>query len=347
MSDVSRGPGWWLASNGKWYPPESHPAVRTPEPPNQSPLAVPEIPPAGGGRPVPQAPSDQGPGRSWRWGPTAPVGHSSRWPPRRVAPSPARPGTTGTAYWRQLTTLLVVLVVVALAGGAAFLAVAGNTNGNSPKAGPDPTTSIASPTVTATSISLQESDLRRSLSDQTQLGSVVSSHNQPGPCTPLSSEPWLADVVSPEYSGSQTGLFASSDVVIMPLAVDARRAVAAISAPSYGPDCAKPRDDAVLQQSDAAVSQQADCDLELTGSTISALPEGVAGPGTSGWHYVADVVCTLTNTAGLSYTDVINEAVGPVVIQGTFRSLNSPVPASLEQDAIKAMAGRARARFAD
>ena len=25
MSDVSRGPGWWLAANEKWYPPERHP----------------------------------------------------------------------------------------------------------------------------------------------------------------------------------------------------------------------------------------------------------------------------------------------------------------------------------
>ena len=27
MSDVSQGPGWWLASDGKWYPPEQHPEV--------------------------------------------------------------------------------------------------------------------------------------------------------------------------------------------------------------------------------------------------------------------------------------------------------------------------------
>ena len=206
MSHGGRAGGWRQTASGT-------PAESAPRGPN---ARAPEPEPPGGARDPSRrrratgspGPVRPGPGRSWRWGPTAPVGHSSRWPPRRVAPSPARPGTTGTAYWRQLTTLLVVLVVVALAGGAAFLAVAGNTNGNSPKAGPDPTTSIASPTVTATSISLQESDLRRSLSDQTQLGSVVSSHNQPGPCTPLSSEPWLADVVSPEYSGSQTGLFA-------------------------------------------------------------------------------------------------------------------------------------------
>ncbi len=27
MSDSSPGPGWWQASDGKWYPPELHPAV--------------------------------------------------------------------------------------------------------------------------------------------------------------------------------------------------------------------------------------------------------------------------------------------------------------------------------
>lgn len=28
MSEVSQGPGWWVASDGKWYPPEQHPSVR-------------------------------------------------------------------------------------------------------------------------------------------------------------------------------------------------------------------------------------------------------------------------------------------------------------------------------
>lgn len=27
MSDFSQGPGWWIASDGQWYPPESHPSV--------------------------------------------------------------------------------------------------------------------------------------------------------------------------------------------------------------------------------------------------------------------------------------------------------------------------------
>ncbi len=34
MSDVSQGPGWWMASDGKWYPPELHPNY-APTPPPQ------------------------------------------------------------------------------------------------------------------------------------------------------------------------------------------------------------------------------------------------------------------------------------------------------------------------
>lgn len=32
MSDSSQGPGWWQASDGKWYPPESAPGVPAPVP---------------------------------------------------------------------------------------------------------------------------------------------------------------------------------------------------------------------------------------------------------------------------------------------------------------------------
>ena len=30
MSDRPQGEGWWLASDGKWYPPESRPAPPAP-----------------------------------------------------------------------------------------------------------------------------------------------------------------------------------------------------------------------------------------------------------------------------------------------------------------------------
>ena len=32
MSDVSQGQGWWLASDGKWYPPESQQTLTAPAP---------------------------------------------------------------------------------------------------------------------------------------------------------------------------------------------------------------------------------------------------------------------------------------------------------------------------
>lgn len=30
MSDTSQGPGWWLASDGRWYPPEAVPGTTPP-----------------------------------------------------------------------------------------------------------------------------------------------------------------------------------------------------------------------------------------------------------------------------------------------------------------------------
>ena len=41
MSDTSQGPGWWLASDGKWYPPQSAP-VAAPPPPQPQPQAAPQ-----------------------------------------------------------------------------------------------------------------------------------------------------------------------------------------------------------------------------------------------------------------------------------------------------------------
>lgn len=38
MSDTSQGPGWWLASDGRWYPPESHPNASPPPPPPAPPI---------------------------------------------------------------------------------------------------------------------------------------------------------------------------------------------------------------------------------------------------------------------------------------------------------------------
>ena len=42
MSDQSQGPGWWLASDGRWYPPETPPATGVTFPPPVGPAWTPE-----------------------------------------------------------------------------------------------------------------------------------------------------------------------------------------------------------------------------------------------------------------------------------------------------------------
>jgi len=47
MSDVSGGPGWWQASDGKWYAPEQHSNYRPPPSPPLPQSVTPASPPAG------------------------------------------------------------------------------------------------------------------------------------------------------------------------------------------------------------------------------------------------------------------------------------------------------------
>ncbi len=80
MSDQSHGAGWWLASDGRWYPPEQHPAAAPPAQPAV--VAQPQV-----------AQQPQPPGPGWwlasdgRWYP--PEQHPSA-PPRQPT-SPAAP----------------------------------------------------------------------------------------------------------------------------------------------------------------------------------------------------------------------------------------------------------------
>lgn len=67
MSDSTQGPGWWQASDGKWYPPESHPDAAPHVPP---PPAAPMIPPAHAPSPqIATSPVPNDPRKPWwrRW----------------------------------------------------------------------------------------------------------------------------------------------------------------------------------------------------------------------------------------------------------------------------------------
>lgn len=86
MSDQQQGPGWWQASDGRWYPPEQHPSV---------------VPPGG-----------------WT-APSAPTAPPSLAPPWSVPPAVPVPPTRGMSRGAKVALilgiplgLLVVLVMV-------------------------------------------------------------------------------------------------------------------------------------------------------------------------------------------------------------------------------------------
>jgi peptidyl-prolyl cis-trans isomerase B (cyclophilin B) len=81
MSDVSQGPGWWQASDLKWYPPERHPNYEAPPPP-----PPPKLPP----------PS---------WAP----------PQQPTQPAPTRRSTTPWIIAGVAAAFVVVLVVAGIA----------------------------------------------------------------------------------------------------------------------------------------------------------------------------------------------------------------------------------------
>jgi uncharacterized RDD family membrane protein YckC len=129
MSDVSQGPGWWLASDGKWYAPEQHPNYVAP-PPTPAPPATPTPPPPTPPSPQPTAsPSGEWPNQA---------GHGSL--PQTLAPTPApapapppvfgagQPGAGPPGLYLDQASGLMLPHGVVLAGvgrriGAYFLAI--------------------------------------------------------------------------------------------------------------------------------------------------------------------------------------------------------------------------------
>jgi hypothetical protein len=59
MSDVSQGPGWWQASDGKWYSPEQHPEYRPPPPSPSTETIDPTTGSTSSAQALVQAPSQQ------------------------------------------------------------------------------------------------------------------------------------------------------------------------------------------------------------------------------------------------------------------------------------------------
>jgi hypothetical protein len=117
MSDATQGPGWWQASDGKWYPPEQHPDYTPPTqaadaiPPTAATPTTPPVPPSSPDPTQAMAPVPPPPGPA---GPSGPPLPPVVVPPR----GPAGPPPPGSGRGRVIA---IVAVLAAIAVVAALL----------------------------------------------------------------------------------------------------------------------------------------------------------------------------------------------------------------------------------
>lgn len=119
MSDTSQGPGWWLASDGKWYPPQPQAADHVQPPAQQAEIVQAAQPQRTA--PVPAgAPSPQGPG--W-WQAT-----DGLWYPPQgtiiVQEAPKK------KFYKRVWFWLLVVVVLGFSGCIAIVAGGSNAINN-------------------------------------------------------------------------------------------------------------------------------------------------------------------------------------------------------------------------
>lgn len=256
--------------------------------------------------------------------------------PSRIVAQTERKNASRRVATGLVLLLLLALVVIGVWSRFSQSPVSHSTITNGRSLG-----SLVNPEQIASKIGLQPSDLglRSTLQPGAPSG-ALSRPTAPSYCTPLSSKPWLADVVSPTYSNYSTGPFVSTDVVIMSNQALPQDALRSIDAKSYGPECFKTHLDAVSQQSIASINQTSPCNVHLVSSTISPLLPGQLGPDTSGWRYESTEICTSSGMKGVIFVDIVNKVVGQVFLQGTFRSIGVPTPVTVEQNVMAAMTAR-------
>ncbi len=319
MSEVSGGSGWWLASDGRWYPPHLRPGR-----PTEVPFA--DLPRLG---PVPPSAA------------VAPAVATTGAAPAGTLDAPHRAGdVVGPGRRRRrvrpgAVALGVVVASAALVVGARGAGwIAGGTAGTN---GSTPTVP-AGPAGRAAAIGLRSADLGPGF---TATGTVdpVATHAVPGPCTPLSGGPWTAYRSSPYFTASSGDLTVTSDVVLMPTAGDARAALATIDAPSYGTTCFLPSTDASVTS--ALATAGASCGLSLEGPGIVHLDLPTAEGPLTGYHYSADLLCARTGRSEPYTMDIVDQVVGTVFLQARFRSIGSPPSSTFEERVMRAMAIRA------
>jgi hypothetical protein len=195
----------------------------------------------------------------------------------------------------------------------------------------------------AQQIALQPSDFPAGTSVGTRSFRVLGTPSPPSLCAPVSSQPWLADVLSDSFTieGSTDPTYsdaASSNVVIMP---SSRRALAGLRATGvsgYGSVCIR---QAYNVNSVTGYPPNGECvSLSLVNSTITATTAAGFLPHSVVHRYVATLRCSGDGATHVIVTDIVSEAVGRVFIQGVFDGVGTPVSGGTEQTVMSAMDNR-------
>lgn len=120
MSDTSQGPGWWQASDGKWYPPEQAAQAPTASPSGTD-FGAPTGPPPGYGPPPGAAPAYGAPGAVGYGPPTGPGGSGqgqlAEWGQRVVSTLI----DTGIILAGYVVVFILVLIFSAIADALALI----------------------------------------------------------------------------------------------------------------------------------------------------------------------------------------------------------------------------------
>lgn len=117
VSDAPQGPGWWLASDGRYYPPEAQPGPVQPPP-----AATPFDPPSAAAGDPPPSPGFPPPGGTGFPPPSGPGFPPPATPYGSVPPPPAAKSSNG-GCGKLIVVLLIVFGVLAILG-IGFLIVA-------------------------------------------------------------------------------------------------------------------------------------------------------------------------------------------------------------------------------
>ena len=110
MSDVPQGPGWWQASDGRWYSPAQRPGAVVPPPPADDGPPPGHVPPPGDAPPPGYGPPPA-------YGP--PPGYPA--PPGYVPPPPSSSSGSNVLLW---VLVAIGVVVVLVMGSCVALVVA-------------------------------------------------------------------------------------------------------------------------------------------------------------------------------------------------------------------------------